>query len=299
MITEISTKAFTETELSQLERKGLARGAWAEGRVDDALLILDTVLAEEMTPRVAAECLVTLASFKAERGDWPGSSEALLRAAPFLDSASLSVRGSFYHQRARLHGLQGNIDAAITDYTGATVCWEPTGDRNYGAALLNLAGLYLERGDLVAARANIERALVVFEQQSSLYLCQAFDTLAKIELADGHAQLAFEAINKALGLVGENEKWRQDFLKTKEQIEVKLLDLLNVKTVDDLDRVRTGMIRRALIETGGNLTRTGNIVGLAHKSVAWIVDHNDELKPLRRKPYTRTHLKSIIKTKSE
>lgn len=294
MITDVQRRGLDAAGRSQIERKELARGAWAEGRPDDALLIMEEVLAEEMLPPIAAECYVTKAAFLAEKGDWEGSLESLERAAPILDSAPLRVSGTFYHQRARVHRHNGNLDAALADYTGAAVCWQTSDSKDLeGITYLNIAHVFLLIGDLEQARSNLERAFDIFRAHSHFYLSQAYDTLANLELEEGRIEAALSAIRTAFDLVGENEPWRETFAATQAKIDTKLLELLSVERVEDLDRIKGILVRNALLKTGGNLSRAGRLIGLTYKGVDYIVQQNAELQSVRspRKP----RLKSILK----
>lgn len=273
---------LTDTERSQLERKELAKGSWRQGQVENALIVLNTILGEEMTPRVAAEILVTEACFVAEGGDFPASLESLSRAALFIESATLRVQGSFYHQRARAHKELGDIDAALTDYGGAVARWEEAGDREYeGMAALNVAGIYLGLGDLPRCSESLNKALMRFAETNSPYLSQAYDTEANLRLVQGQIETAMISISKALDLVGENDLWRQTFLITKDKIELKLLSLLGVKTVDDFTRLQTGMLRRVLLQ-GKTFSQAGEILGLTRKGVDYLVWHKKELEEFRK-----------------
>jgi tetratricopeptide (TPR) repeat protein len=289
----VSERELTAGERSQLERRDLAVGSWSQGNLDNADLLLDSIVDEGMSPAVAIRVFVAKAAVQAERSDYAGSLAFLQRAASFLDAADMRFQGAFYNQRARAHKELGNLDAALTDYAGASACFEAAGDADYqGAALLNTAGLYLLIGDLASARANIERALSVLNASGSSYLSQAYDTLANIELEAGHLGPAVAAIQRAFDLVGDNEIWRQTFINTRDKIEEKLRDLSGA-----LHALNADMVRWALIKTGGNLTQTGKLTGLTHKGVSYIVDRHPEMEKLRAKRRTRTRLKSKI-TKS-
>lgn len=295
MITVNSSEKLTAAERDHLERKEMARGAWAEGRADDALLILDTVLSEDMTPRVAAECYVTESAFLAERNDFSGSLAALERAAPLLDSAGSRVKGSFYLQRGRVYRRLNEFDKAITDYTGAAICWEASGDKELeGASHLNLAHSYLTVGNFAMARISLDRAFALFRETGSFYLSQAYDTLANLALAEGLIELAVSAIRSALDLVDDNEAWRKTFLDTQAKIDTKLLELINVSTVEDLDRLRVVLVREALIKTGGNLSHAGKLIGLTYKGVDYIVQQYPELQRFRSERKRR--FKSLLKS---
>lgn len=292
IITETLTDNLTDVERSQLERRRMAIGSWADGEIENATIILNSVLAEQMTPRVRVQCLVSLAAFRSGAGDYPGSFEALERAAEFLDAADPRSRGAYHNQRARIHNRIGNVDAALTDYAGASVCFEEAEDRSQqGAAILNTAELYFQKGDLYQARDYIDHALLVMLQCGSEYLPQAYDTLAKLDLAEGQIENAALAIKLAFELVGENEIWRQTFLETKGKIDEKVQELSGT-----LHSVNVEMVRWALIKTGGNLTQAGRLTGLSHKGVSYIVDRHPELEMFRAKRRTRSRFKSLVKT---
>lgn len=291
MITTLLKDGLTKIERSQLERRDLARGSWAQGEIENATIILNSVLAEGMTPRVAVRCLVSQAAFRAEASDYAGSFESLGKAAELLDAADVRARGAFHNQRARIHNRMGNHSAALLDYAGASACFEDAEDRSeQGAAILNTAELYFQQGDLYQARENIDRALLVMLQCASEYLPQAYDTLANIDLAEGHIENAALAIKQAFERVGENEIWRRTFLETKEKIDKKVQELSGT-----LHDINVEMVRWALIKTNGNLTRAGKLTGLTHKGVSYIVDRHPELEAFRARRRTRTRLKSLIK----
>jgi tetratricopeptide (TPR) repeat protein len=290
----VTNNYASRAERSQLERRELAVGAWAEGQVENATLILESVLSEEMAPHVAAKCLISQAAFRAELLDYAGSLLSLESAAPFVDELEAHFQGAFFNQRARARKELGQFDAALTDYAGASACFQAAGDLEYeGAAVLNVAGLYLKIGQIADAHINALRAVDLLTRAESTYLCHAYDTLASVQLQSGQTEGAVASINKALELVGENDRWRKSILATKDVIEEKLLQLLGVNTVQDFETIQTGMVRRALIATGGNLTHAGNLVGLTNRGIAYVVDSHPELEPLRTK--RRVRLKSCMK----
>lgn len=292
--TQIPTDNLTDVERSQMERHDWAVDSWKQGDIEKANIFLDAVLAEDLTPRMAARCFVSRAAFRAEAGDYAGSLESIDQAAPFIDEADLQTQGSFHNQRARLHNRQGNVDAALMDYAGASACFEVAGEFSLGgAALLNVSELYLQKKDLDQARTYIDRALPLLIESDSVYLPQAFDTLANLELACGQIEKAVIAIERAFQLVGENEIWRQDFLKTRNKIREKIKQVSSA-----LHGVNVEMVRWALIKTNGNLTHAGNLTGLNRKGVSFIIDRHPELEAFRVKRRTRTKLKSVFKTKS-
>lgn len=284
--------ALTAQERSQLERKGLARGAWAEGRPQDALIILDTVLSEEMTPRVAVECYCTEAAFHSENKDWVRSLESLKKASEFIDFANPRVQGSFYHQRAKIHKELGNLDAALTDYAGAIAKWE--GLKEFaGKPIGNIANIYLLLGDFQRAHEHVSRAIEIFTETGSPDLSQAYDTQANIYYAEGRLELALESIGKSLDIVGHNELWRHEFLTTQTKIRAKLLELLGVASVKDCDRIQINLVKEALVRSGGAFEEAGKEIGMSRKGVEYLVDHKDELREFRKAK--RLRRKSIIK----
>lgn len=284
MITDAPTHALLLTEQSQLERIDLARGAWKEGRADDALILIDSVKAERMSSRVAAECYVAESAFYAERGEFQRSLESLGLAAPVIESAPVSVRGSFYFQRARAHKELGEYDSALTDYAGAEVVLRETGSNaRLGAVALNLAGCYLALGDLSEAQSKADKALSLLLESNSFYLPQAYDTQAKIFLAQGNLIQAARSIAEALATVGENEGWKRDFLATRELIEIRLLEALNVKHLADWDRVKINMVRRALQESDGNPAGAASMLGVTRHAVFSLVQtHKEQLEQYRK-----------------
>ena len=282
------TDTHSGVDRGQLERKELARTAWRDGNPESALLIIDSVLAEEMSPQVAAECYSAKAGFQIANKDFDGATESLERMAPFLEVADIRIRGTFYLQRGRVHRQQNNIDAALTDYTGALAFWQMCGDKQYeGAAYINLAECYFRINDLEQAYLNIEKAFAVLPEGSE-YLCNAYDTKAKILLADGRAEQAYSLIEKALALSGGNELWEKGFLETKEKIKTRLMEMLiPLAKIGDLENIKLQMVHRALRKTDGSIRQAADMLGTSRQALTYIADHNG-LKRLHRK-------KSIIK----
>lgn len=295
MIAESLTIPLSSVERSQLQQKALAIGAWREGRIDDALLMIDSLLERDLTARVAAECFVAQAAFRADKGDFQGSYEALELAAPMVDTMELKIRGSFYHQRGRVHKELGRFDAALTDYAGAEIVWEQCAiPENQGAAALNIAGCYLALGNIQTAQEAIGKAFDLLRPIRSFYLAQAYDTQAKIFLEERQPVRAAEAIRAALDLAGENEAWRVQFLTTQEAVEEKLLEALQVKRLSDWDRIKLNMVRRALLKSGGNPGDAAPLLGVTRHAVfSFVNTHKEELEPYRKPK--RVRRKSILK----
>ena len=292
MITD-ALKSVSAIERSQFERIELARGSWATGQIENALLILESVKGERMSAPVAAECFVAEAAFRIDAGDRDGSMQSLTKAAPYIDHATLSVQGAFYHQRGRINKEAGNLDAAFTDYAGAEACWREIGaSEKLGAVVLNLAGLSLKLGDLTRAHQYALNAIDIFTQNDSFYISQAYDTQAQIYLAEGKIRAALESINLALSLVGENNHWQKEFLETKDRIVAAIIDLIKAAG-HNLSSIQKEMVRRALIKHNGNLTRASKDIGMSRKGMSYVVDQNEDLESLRVE--RRVRRKSIIK----
>lgn len=293
MITLDVSVELLALEISQLEQKELAKGAWAEGRPDDALLILDTLLAESMTPRVACEVYVTQAAFRSERGDWSGSLESLSSAAPLLESSTARVRGSFYHQRAKARKELGDLDAALVDYSGALACWDD--DEYQGKAMLNLANVYLLQANIEQAHDYAGKAIRYFRDLQSADLAQAYDTLALIYLAEEKFAEAVRFNRESIALT-QNKLWLVEFQGTRTKIELSLLSVLGVDKINEMDllneRFRFQLVKSSLARTG-SLTKTAIEVGLTNKGVDSVVKRYPELEKLRSERKVRR--KSIIK----
>lgn len=293
MIPLIATESLSSIEISQLERIQLARGSWSEGQLENAFLILESVKVEEMSGRVSAEVFVAEAAFRAEALDFAGSLESLASAARFIESAPRSVQGAFYHQRARAHKERGDLGAAFVDYAGAEIAWSEIGAvEKLGAVLLNLAGLCLASKDLQRAHDYCHRALDAFRQTNSFYISQAFDTQAKIFLAEERLGPGWRSISAALDSVGDNDLWKKDFRETKEKIENAITDLLLTAGLK-IESVQLVMVGKALAKHDGNLTKAGQDVGLCRNAIRYIIDHNKELEHLGKK--RRIRHKSVIK----
>lgn len=296
MITDTLTIPLTAAERVQVGVIQMAREVWEEGRAEDALAMLDAIASRPMTPRVAVRFFVARSAYLAELNQFDLSDLAIEKAAPHLDHALPITRGAFFNQRARLRKRAGNLDAALTDYAGAAIYWEMIQDRaNEGAARLNIAELYLSRGDLSRSAENLQAALCLLSESQSRDLAQAYDTEAKLRLAEGRLADAVTAITNALTLVGENEGWRKQFIETRENIDTVLISALRVFELKDLDRIRLHLVRRALIETDGSLTHAGKRLGVTHHAIAFIVDQNKELEPYRAKRRVRRKSLEVLK----
>lgn len=279
---QIHTQAARDRD--QLERKELARGAWREGQVDNALLIIDTVLGEEMSPEVAAACYSAKAGFLAAKGEFAAALETLRTMAPFLDAADVRIRGTFYNTRARAHRNLNNIDAALTDYTGALALWQSCGDKNYeGAVSINLAELYLILGDLRQAIDNVDHALRVLPTDSE-YVCNAFDTKAKILLADGQVVKALSFIERAIAAAGDHEDWQKRFAETINRIKERLLDsLIPLVNIPELEELKVQVVRHALDRAGGSVTVAAKMLNTSHQVVSYTADAHGLERSKRRK----------------
>lgn len=281
---------LTNTEQSQLERRELARGAWREGQIENALLILSSVTQEEMTPRVAAEVFVTEAACLCAVHDFEGALRSLTKAAPFVDRALWRVQGCFYFHRALAYRNLGDTDAALTDYAGSLAFWQQTDDADYEiAALINLAELYLMRSDLDEANEYIDRVFNLLTEGAT-HVCNAYDTKARILLAEGCLVHAWRAINKAIAAAGENEIWRRDCEATRERIKKELLKfMVPVVTMEDVDNLKVDIVRYALIATDGSPVAASRLLHTSHQLIGYIADKNGIARNPARK-------KSIIKS---
>jgi len=296
MIAESRAISLSSVERSQLDRKRFAIDVWREGRIKDALLIIDVVLSEKPPPRVAGECYIAQAAFRIDDGDLAGSWQSIEKAAPLVDLLDTELRASFYLQRARIHKESARYDAALTDYSGAEMYWHECGQtEKAGAAALNLAGCYLAIGDLSAAHENLDRAFKLFRLTKSFYVPEAHDTRAQIFLAEGKLEQAARSIRVALEIVGDsNEQWRTDFLVTLDKVEACLLTALQVKKLPDCDHLRIGMVRRALRASKGSPAGAALFLGVTRHAIESLINnHPAELEPYRMK--RRIRYKTIIK----
>lgn len=280
----ISEAIGSETDRAQRNKKEAARDRWRQGHYTDALRMIRTLLTEEMSPRVAAECFSVEAAILADMGDYRGSLDSLGRMAPFLDAADVRIQGTFYNGRARANKNLGDIPAALIDYSGAVALWQSCGDRNYeGAASINLAELYLTLGDLPQAGHNIDHALRVLPTNSE-YLCDAFETKAKILLADHQVVKALRFIEQALKAVGSHEEKKKQFSETQSKIKQHLLDsIIPLINFPDLDDLRVQVIRHALDRAGGSITLAAKALDTSHQVVAYAArtHHLERARPKR------------------
>lgn len=284
----LTVQVLSAVDQDQLERKELARGAWREGNIESALLLIRSVLSEPMSPRVAAECYSVEAGCLADLGDFVGSLDSLQRMAEFLDSADVRIQGTFYNARGRAYRNLGRVDDALTDYSGALAYWQECGDRNYeGAVSINLAECYLRLEDLEQATQNIDHAFKVLPDGSE-YWCNAYDTKAKVLLASGKAQQALSLIERAMELSGGNGLWEKTFLETKAAIKDRLLNMLApLATMQDVERLKVQMIRHALDKAGGSITLAAAIIKTSHQVLAHAADSNGLARTRRKKSIIR------------
>jgi tetratricopeptide (TPR) repeat protein len=264
---------WSATDRGQIDRAERARGAWRDGNLDSADLLIDTVLGEKMSPAVAAKCYSIKAGIALARKDAAAAMRALDKMAPFLEAANIRIQGTFYLQRGRAHRSLNNIDAALTDYSGSLALWQMCGDKNYeGAAYINLAECYLRLSDIEQAYFNIEQAFAVLPDLSE-YLCNAYDTKAKILLADGKTEKAYRLIEKALASSGGNELWEKEFLETKTRIKERLICLLvPLAKMKDLDVMKLQMVQNALEKAQGSVTIAAEMLGTSHQVIAYTAD---------------------------
>lgn len=282
----------TEIDRDQLDRKDLAVGSWASGQTDNALLLMETVLAERMSPLVAAECWVAYAGLLGAAGRLHDDLRALDSAAEFIDCADDRVKASYYYERARCHKALGNYDAARLDYSGAAIHLELAGLLEKLAFVENsVADLCLRMGLIDEAHEHAERAIKIGTAHGIVNLAESYDTQAKIFLVEGKLEPALIAIDKAIARVGENKEWLQRFVAVRDRIEKKLLDLLNVEQFRDLDQVKAGMVRRALTICDGSVVRAGKMLGVDHSMINIMVRRHEELAAYRKE----VRRKSIIK----
>jgi tetratricopeptide (TPR) repeat protein len=139
------------------------RAAYALGRLEESLTALRTSVrqAEEGgEPEVAAEARMSLAYVLVEQGH---TTEALAAA----DSAATALRGlpaaRLLMQRGLLLWRAGRAEEALVAYRRALPVLRRGGDVLSEARLLNNRGLlYIDRGELTAAEADLRRAGQLF-----------------------------------------------------------------------------------------------------------------------------------------
>ena len=270
---------------SQMERCELARGSWRQGQFHNAQIVLSTVLAEDMSPAVWVECWQAQAAFCADLKDYSGSLNALDRAAEHLDEATERTKGLFHNQRARIHKEFGNYDAASVDYAGAVFWLEQSGDREQlGMVFNNEAGLYLKREDIRAARQRIDEAIPLLSPDGTI-IDQALDTEASILLEEGEPGKALIRIEQAITHT-QNEEWKAGFLATRQKVYQALI-LETIKTDKDIENLRVDLIKRALIEHQGAVTPAADSIGMGHRTLSYVVDHDESLRQFRKPPRIR------------
>lgn len=296
MIAVDSLKELSRIEQSQIDRLEMAKGCWREGRYEDSLLLVDTVLAERLESEISVIAWIQRATFQSEQGEHGSALESLEHAAPDLDSASTYVQGTFFSERGRAYKALGKTDAALTDYTGAKIAFEAVGHLEYLATTeKNIAGLYLKLNEIPQAHEHIEKSIRIFTELKSDTLCQAYDTLAEIFLLEGKLEAAAEANRQSIDRCPDNEPWLASFHELRETIEEICLNIMEISTVQNLERVKVNMVRRALAKEKGSVTRAGLLLGLDHRGVDRIVKRHPEIEPCRGKRHNRKYEKALIK----
>lgn len=287
----ISTGQLTGAERSQLERKELARGAWREGQPQNGLLILESVVREEMSPRVAGEVFVAQASLQCATREFVGALRSLDLAGPHLVACDARVNGAFYFHRALASRNLGNIDAALMDYAGSIAFYQEAGDVHDEIAVrINLAELYLIREDVRQATEHINLAFILLTPDS-IHFCNAHDTMAKVLAAQGDLETAITHARIAVEAAGENEGWKTDALKTLESIKTAVLNAAErVLTIKDLKDLKLRITKRALGECNGSIVEAAKLLQTSHQHIAYVSDtkHLERAAP-------RVRRKSIIK----
>lgn len=293
---------LSNIEQSQIDRLEMAKGCWREGRYEDCLLLVGTVLAENLTPRISVRAWIQRATFQNERGEHEAALESLKQAASDLDSASTYIQGTYFSERGRAHKGLGSFDHALTDYPGAKHCFEQIGHWEYVATIeKNTAGVYLKLGEFAQAHEHVDEAIRIFSELKSETLCQAYDTQAEIFLFEGYLALAASANRKAINLCPDNESWLCSFNTLKkridaaDRIEENALNMIGVATVPDLERVKVNMARRALVKEKGSVTRAGKLLGLDHRGIDRIIERHPEIEECRSKKHNRKFQKALIK----
>lgn len=346
-IPAFGSKYPTSAEQEILDRIGLARGAWREGQLDNALLILDGVDLADASAATRVEYSVVRATVSGDRGDWSGALDSLRHGAPYLESASARLQGSFFNERARANRRIGRADEALTDYAGAQAMFREGGVKEYEAAVSNnLACLALEFGDLDMALSSADQAIAIYQRLNQpTHVARSLDTKANVLLVQGSLDLALRAIETAMGLQVESEAWAADLYTTRGKIKARLGDftakedfdralgiaeaagasasvaaaaaaairmltlpiedltfyyrkadehnspelrecariVINALPKGTIEEMEVDMVRRALIKTGGSITRAALLVGLTHKGLDCVVNrHPDQLLHLRK-----------------
>lgn len=136
------------------------------------------------------QCLVHRAEIMLLRGAWPTAMEEAVRACERL--ADEPAVGAAFYQRAELHRLRGDFEAAEAMYRRAT---ELGRDPQPGLALLRLG-----QGQLAAADAAIRR--VVDEAQDPLARARVLGAFVEIVLARGDVAAARGAAGELSVIAG-------------------------------------------------------------------------------------------------
>lgn len=308
------------------EFRELAKGSWRQGQLENADLLLDQVIDGTLPPVELVKWCVTKATVQTDKGQPKKALELLGKAAPFVSCVDAYVHGTFLSERGRARARLFEIDSAFTDYAGADSYLEQAGHATYrGAVALNQADLYLKIGDYEQCGVYTQRAIEIFEAADSEYASQAYETKANLLLAQGELETALAVIDRGIRSIVNNDAWLVTCLITRGKIRCALGDAgredLNravelsretgnksgmekacraiVESLDlplteaTINGIRTDLIRKALIETEGSVTRSAKMVGMSHHGLSHVIKNSPELSRLRKIP--RIRRKSLMK----
>lgn len=192
-----AAEAVTPTDRANADAVRL----WSACRYEEAAAALRAFLGAGHA-LTAAEQLRTrnnLAMFARARGRYAEALRIHAEAEPFADACrDPLVRGKFHNGRALTHQNLGQPDAAIIEFTAASIFHEQAGEwRAKREVENNLAVLHAEAGRAREAMEHVALALGSGPVDEAV-LAQIEDTRALISLAAGDARAALDFSNTSV-----------------------------------------------------------------------------------------------------
>lgn len=185
----------------------------------EAIALMDDLLEEQTADsNIVFQALSTKAVSQMALGDCDGAMRTLREMEPLLLIAPPLSVGKFYLNRGILRRMTGEYEEALIDYHAAGVAFQEAGSCRYEAAVENnCAGVYMDQGRLVNARAAAERAAGLFRALGDrAHEGKALDQLAQIAGRSGDFDVMASMSRRAITILssGDNEGWLAEALTT-------------------------------------------------------------------------------------
>ena len=172
---------------------------------EQALEILDRI---EHTPAQAVDTRIGLGDVLVFTGEYPAALQqyhwALDVLEPFKSSQSAQLRSRLYRKLSTVQERQGNYDQALADLASAQMALAelPESDPIENAWILNTVGwIHLRRGDLDAAAAALNQALILVEGTREYDIISSiYNRLGGVAYQKGRLKQASDFVRRSLEL---------------------------------------------------------------------------------------------------